>query len=450
MLSILIVEDDPRSRASLELQLADAGYAATGVGSAEEALELLSSSPRPDAIILDVRLPGVSGVELARRLRDRGELPATVVVSGESSISDAVQALKFGVYDFIEKPVATARLLHSLQNALEHSALRREVTSLRLAEECPILGSSPSIAALLDRLRRAAPTEAGILVCGESGTGKELVADLIHRLSPRSAGPLVKVNCAALPAPLVEAELFGHRKGAFTDARTDRAGVFEQAHGGTLFLDEIGDMEYALQSRLLRVLEDGRVRRIGATDEREVDVRVVAATHQDLREAIRDGRFREDLFYRLSPLVLDVPPLRRRPGDVALLFRHYLDDSCRRNQLPNRRVEPEAIRRLEAHSWPGNVRELKNLCEQLVILGGESIRSADVDSALVETEAPPEHRDDPPRRTLREHRRDAERVYIERVLRHTRGNVSAAARILGVNRSHLHKKVEDLGIERED
>jgi len=333
MSRVLIVEDDAKIRANLLFQLRDEGYAPTALESAEAALHALGNGGgRPDLLLLDVRLPGISGLELVRRLAAAESLPPTVIISGEASISETVEALKLGVHDFIEKPFSKERLLRSMRNTLEHTALRREVAELRseLASGSELLGDSPAMAELRDKIARAAPTDARILIRGESGTGKELVADALHRHSHRAGKPFIKINCAAIPPHLVEDELFGHARGAFTDARQAKPGLFEEADGGTLFLDEVGDMEYPLQSRLLRVLEDGRVRRIGDTQDREVDVRVVAATHCDLEEAMQRGEFREDLYFRLAHLPIEVPPLRERPEDVRLLFDFFLQHFVRR------------------------------------------------------------------------------------------------------------------------
>ena len=295
MTTILVVEDDPKIRANLLFQLREKGYEPRAVEDAESALEILQEgSLAPDLLLSDVRLPGLSGVDLVRRLAGNDILPPTIIVSGEASISETVEAVKLGVHDFIEKPFSKERLFQSIRNTLENAALRREVADLRseLDGEQAILGESPGMVKLRELIARAAPTDARVLIRGESGTGKELVASALHRQSSRARGPFIKINCAAIPSHLIEDELFGHARGAFTDARNAKAGLFEEAHGGTLFLDEIGDMEYSLQSRLLRVLEDGRVRRIGETKDREVDVRVLAATHCDLEKAVQESEFR--------------------------------------------------------------------------------------------------------------------------------------------------------------
>ncbi|MEM9598897.1 MAG: sigma-54 dependent transcriptional regulator, partial [Acidobacteriota bacterium] len=461
MSQVLIVEDDAKIRANLLFQLREQGFAPSAVESAEAALGQLDAGPAPDLLLSDVRLPGMSGVDLVRTLADRGTLPPTIIVSGEASISETVAALKLGVHDFIEKPFSRERLVQSIRNTLDHAALRREVADLRseLDVASEILGDSPGIVDLRDKIQKAARTDARVLILGESGTGKELVAAALHRESPRREGPFIKINCAAIPDHLIEDELFGHVKGAFTDARAAKPGLFEEADSGTLFLDEIGDMDYALQSRLLRVLEDGRVRRIGDTKDRQVDVRVVAATHQDLEAAARDGKFREDLYFRLAALPIDVPPLRARGGDVRRLFEHFLGHFGRRHRVRPKQVEDDVWSAVETYPWPGNVRELRNICERLVVFGGDPITADQLPSQVFEGDG------DAPDGgqaetglvrlsqsrtplTLRQFKTQCEKEYIESVLQRTGWNVAAAARLLDIQRTYLHQKTAALGIRR--
>jgi DNA-binding NtrC family response regulator len=454
MSRVLIVEDDAKIRANLLFLLRDEGYAPTALESAEAALSALGNGGgRPDLLLLDVRLPGLSGLDLVRRLAAAESLPPTVIISGEASISETVEALKLGVHDFIEKPFSKERLLRSIRNTLEHTALRREVAELRSElGGGKILGDSPAMAALREKIARAAPTDARILIRGESGTGKELVADALHRASRRAARPFIKINCAAIPPHLVEDELFGHARGAFTDARAAKPGLFEEADGGTLFLDEIGDMEYPLQSRLLRVLEDGRVRRIGETQEREVDVRVVAATHCDLEDAVQRGEFREDLYFRLAHLPIEVPPLRERPEDVRLLFDVFLQHYVRRHRTRALGVEPDVYPVLERYPWMGNVRELRNLCERLVIFGSDPLTVDELPSPFFAGHGGPEtglvRLGALPTMTLRDFKAQCEKEYVESVLRRTRWNVAAAARLLEIQRTYLHQKIASLGLRR--
>ncbi|MCP3958500.1 MAG: sigma-54-dependent Fis family transcriptional regulator [bacterium] len=461
MSSVLIVEDDAKIRANLLFQLREAGHSTTTFESAEAAREQLENSGKatPDLLLLDVRLPGMSGIELARRLAEAGRLPPTIIISGEASITETVDALRLGVHDFVEKPFSRERLMQSIRNTLEHTALRREVAALRseLAGETTILGTSEPMDRLRELIARAAPTDARILIRGESGTGKELVADALHRSSPRREKPFIKINCAAIPTHLVEDELFGHVRGAFTDARNAKAGLFEEADGGTLFLDEIGDMDYSLQSRLLRVLEDGRVRRLGDSRDREVDVRVVTATHHDLETAVREGEFREDLYFRLAHLPIEVPPLRHRGDDVRLLFAHFIESFCQRHRARQRRIEEDVFPLLERYGWPGNVRELKNVCERLVVFGGDPVSADQLPSSFFGRAATGEagapetglvRLSAKPSLSLKDFKTQCEKEYIESILLRANWNVSAAARILDIQRTYLHQKTAALGLRR--
>ena len=458
---VLIVEDDAKIRANLLFQLREAGHAPEALESAEAALARLADA-RTDLLLLDLRLPGIGGIDLVRRLAAENRLPPTIIISGEASITETVEALKLGVHDLVEKPFSRERLMQSIHNTLEHTALKREVAELRseLAGEGEILGTSPPMDKLRELIARAAPTDARILIRGESGTGKELVADALHRGSPRHEAPFIKINCAAIPTHLIEDELFGHVRGAFTGAQSAKAGLFEEADGGTLFLDEIGDMDFALQSRLLRVLEDGRVRRLGDSRDREVDVRVIAATHRDLEAAVEGGEFREDLYFRLAHLPIEIPPLRERGGDVHLLFEHFIGSFCVRHRARRRHVTGDVGPHLERYAWPGNVRELRNVCERLVIFGGDPITADQLPSSLL-GDASPDPRESGPRETgivrlgtraptlsLKDFKTQCEQEYIESLLQRTNWNVSAAARILDIQRTYLHQKIAALGLHR--
>ncbi len=448
---VILVEDDARTRATLVAELQDEGFEVEAAGSAGEARERLRDGRPTDILLIDVRLPGPSGVDLIRELAGRGELPPTIVISGEATISETVEALQLGVYDFIEKPFSRERLRTSVRNALGRTALLGELASLRsVLGESELIGRSPQMAALRDRIGSAARSGATVLVRGESGTGKELVAAALHRQGLRPQGPLIKVNCAAIAASLVEDELFGHVKGAFTDARSAKPGLFEEATGGTLVLDEIGDMEPGLQTRLLRVLEDGEVRRLGDAREIAVDVRVVATTHQDLETAVHEKRFREDLYYRLAHLGIEVPPLRERTGDVPLLAAHFVELACRQHRMRPKGLDPEALACLEGHAWPGNVRELKHTCERAVVFGGDPITPLDL--GLVA--APPTHGAGVLRLSaveslsLKDLKAVCEREFILYVVEQEDWNLAASARRLGLQRTYLHAKLSALGIVR--
>jgi two-component system nitrogen regulation response regulator NtrX len=450
---VAIVEDDEKILGNLLLQLRDEGFGATGFRTAEDARDALADATQiaPDLLLLDVRLPGMSGVELVRLLGD--SLPPTIVISGEASISETVEALHLGVHDFIEKPFTRERLLQSVRNCLRQAELACELEQLRgNVRDTSILGRSPAMDVLRRDIERVARTNARVMIRGESGTGKELVANAIHQLSGRRNAPFVKINCAAIPKHLVEDELFGHVRGAFTDAKTAKRGLFEEANGGTLFLDEIGDMDYTLQSRLLRVLEDGIVRRVGDTADRRVDVRVLAATNGDIEAMIACREFREDLYFRLAAIPLTLPPLRERREDIPLLFAHYLQHFCRRHQRPQLTMAPDAMHHIVAYAWPGNVRELRNVCERLSVFGTDPVTVDQLPSTMLSVTAPPPS--DLPAATfasaipLREFRSRVERDYIEAVLKRTNWNFTRAAELLQIQRTYLHQKVASLGIVR--
>jgi two-component system nitrogen regulation response regulator NtrX len=458
MSEILLIEDDELLRASLTLTLGGEGYAVHAVATLGEARRRLGQRAWPGMLLLDVRLgEDESGVDLVRELSQQQRLPPTIVVSGAATIAETVEALRLGVFDFLEKPVSKERLLQSVHNALEHARLETRVLDLegRLVPERELLGASAAMCALREQIARVAPTEARVLISGESGTGKELVADQLHRQSRRRAAPFVKLNCAALPTPLVEAELFGHTRGAFTDARNARAGLFEDASGGTLLLDEIGDMDLAVQARLLRVLEDGRVRRLGETSERQVDVRVLASTHRNLEEQVEAGRFRADLLFRLAHVPLVVPPLRERPGDIPLLVHHFVGVLSARHRVRLKQIRDEVFPPLVAYRWPGNVRELRAVCERLVVLGADPLTADQLPAEVFLPGAAEEGSWLRPARLtsraivpFRSFKAECEREYIEAVLQRCGWSVAEAARVLGLQRTYLHAKVVALGIAR--
>ncbi|HVE71809.1 MAG TPA: sigma-54 dependent transcriptional regulator [Thermoanaerobaculia bacterium] len=449
---ILIIEDDEKIAANMTLRLREEGYGVVHARTAEEGVAYLRDSERvqPDMLLIDVRLPGMSGIDLVRTLGEA--MPPAIVISGEASMNETVEAIRLGVHDFIDKPFSRERLIKSVRNCLETAALRRQVGELRSRDQ-QILGTSDAIRTLREAIGKVAPTETRILIRGESGTGKELVASAIHRMSRRTSRPFIKLNCAAIPSHLIEDELFGHARGAFTDAKTAKRGLFEEADGGTLFLDEIGDMEPALQSRLLRVLEDGRVRRIGENSDRAVNVRVLAATHRDLETMAREGRFREDLFFRLSTVPIDVPPLRERRDDVPLLFATFLQQFCTRNGRVPLSIEREVLAALAAYDWPGNVRELKNVAERLSVFGADPITLEQLPTSVLTRRAEAESGivrigETAPVMPLRAFKAQCEKEYLEAVLRRTNWNVTKAAELLEIQRTHLHEKMTSLGIVR--
>jgi two-component system, NtrC family, nitrogen regulation response regulator NtrX len=449
---ILLVEDDEKISANVTLRLREEGYGVVAFRNAEEALVHLRNAQevQPDMALVDVRLPGMSGIDLIRILGEA--MPPTIVISGDASMAETVEALRLGVRDFIDKPFSRERMLKSVRNCLDDASLRRQLHELRSRDQ-QMIGRSRALQAIRDVVEKVAPTEARVLIRGESGTGKELVASAIHRLSHRARQPFIRLNCAAIPQNLIEDELFGHARGAFTDAKAAKRGLFEEAHGGTLFLDEIGDMDLALQARLLRVLEDGRVRRVGESTDRPVNVRVLAATHQSLEDLTKEGRFREDLFFRISTVPIVVPPLRDRAEDIPLLFTSFLQHFSSRNQRGTLSVDPAVMKVLSAFQWPGNVRELRNVAEWLSVFGTDPITPEQLPTSIVTgggmTEGGlvriPETAQLIP---LREFRTQCEKEYIETALRRTNWNVSRAAELLGIQRTYLHEKLTALGISR--
>lgn len=446
MARILVVDDDKAVGESLRSILQYEKHEVELAPGGKEALAFLEKSPF-ELVLLDVRMPGMDGFEALERIRKVAPAAAVIMISAHANIPQAVEAAKKGAFDFLEKPLDRERLLLVVRNALEHCQLLEENRALRqnLVSANPILGNSPALRALVEEIRRVARSEARVLIYGENGSGKELVARAIHQLSPRASRPFVAVNCAALPGELVESELFGHEEGAFTGAKSRRAGRFEQAHGGTLFLDEVGDMSLPAQAKVLRVLEEGTVQRLGAARGVNVDVRVLSATNKNLEEAIKKKEFRDDLYFRLNVFPLRVPPLRERQEDIALLGAHFLEESCRRDGLPPKRLGAEAIESLQKHAWPGNVRELRHLMERLAIaLDAEEIRGSDVTRVL----GGPSQFLDPFRecKTLDEFRRATERAFLETRLKANQWNISKTAQELDITRSQLYEKMDKLGL----
>ncbi len=440
-LNVLLVDDDARIRSTLRGVLEDEGHAVAEAPGAAQALEALEGRSF-DAVLLDVNMPGMGGLDALVTIREMAPSTGVIMVSGEGTIATAVQALKRGAFDFIEKPVDPEHLLHVLAQAAQLTEMRRS-SPPGGDEDFGILGESAAIAALLADIRRVAPAQAKVLITGENGSGKDLVAEAIHRLSRRADKPFVKLNCAAIPKDLVESELFGHEKGAFTGALQRKVGRLERADHGTLFLDEIGDLSAESQAKLLRALETGEVDRIGATDTITVDVRILSATNKDLGEAMESGEFRRDLFYRLNGVPLHVPPLRERRSDVPLLANHFLARACAAEGRPSKGLTPEALAVLEEYRWPGNVRELRNLMERAAILvEGPEVRAEDLAAWL---EAGPTTEESSGLRGEIE-RREGEA--IRRALEQAGWNVTQAAAGLGIDRTNLHRKMRKYGIAR--
>ena len=449
---ILVVDDEQGIRAALAQLLEFEGYETRAAANAVDALTEYQRF-KPDLVFMDVKMAGIDGLEALKRLREIDPRAIVVMISGHGTIQTAVDATQLGAYDFLEKPLDTDRILVTLRNALAHLELRDENQALRsqVQSRFEIVGASYAIKALTDRIEKVAGTPARVLITGENGTGKELVARAIHTQSPRAKKPLVEVNCAAIPSELIESELFGHMKGSFTGAVTDRAGKFEQADGGTLFLDEIGDMSQSAQAKVLRVLQDGVVTRIGGSRAVSVDVRVLAATNKKLEDEIAAGRFREDLYYRLNVVPLHVPPLRERREDIPSLVAHFVSQLSEREGVAPRSFEPAAVEALAMMDWPGNVRELRNTVERLLILAaGPRVSVADVERLVGRKQAEPGGLGALAScRTFEEFKDAAERAFLLVKLREYDWNVSETARALDMPRSNLYKKIERYALVRE-
>src|SRR5580658_3351022 len=439
---ILIVDDEENIGRSLRLILEREGYAITTCLNVAEAK---AHSQRADAYLIDVRLPDGSGIDLVRWMKANAVDSPILMISGHGTIADAVEATRAGAFDFLEKPLSREKVLVSLKNALEDTKLREENRRLReMVGGARMIGGSAAFDRVLDQATMAARSDARVLVEGESGTGKELLAAHIHAESPFAAGPFVKVNCAAIPTELIESELFGHEKGAFTGATSARRGKFELADGGTLFLDEAGDLHASSQAKLLRVLQEGEFHRVGGEQPIRVSVRVIAATNRDLSELVAQQKFREDLYYRLCVVPVRVPALRERREDIFPLAEYFLAEFYARNNFRSKTFEPAAVEALEQYAWPGNIRELRNVVERMAILArGDAIEAGSVPSEIRFSKT------SPPRSNLRETRESAERDHILRALQDSDWNVSGAARALGMERTNLHKRIRALGIERE-
>jgi two-component system nitrogen regulation response regulator NtrX len=480
---VLVIDDDAAIRDSLRMILEYEGFECVLAPTGQDGLAAVERDA-PDLVFLDIKMPGMDGLEVLDRIRGVNDILPVVMISGHGTVSTAVDATKRGAFDFIEKPLESERILVTLRNALDRSRLSDENRSLRRAAELrhEIVGASPALEQVMEAIRRAAPTNATVLILGESGVGKELVARAIHRNSQRSRERFVQVNCAAIPEELIESELFGHEKGSFTGATERQVGKFEQADRGTIFLDEVGDMSARTQAKVLRVLQEGEVERIGSARTLKVDVRVIAATNKDLEAEIEKGTFREDVFFRLSVIPVHVPPLRERPEDVPLLVRHFSDQFGRESNFRPKRFTTAALEAMQRHRWKGNVRELRNAVERLMIMApGETIdlphlrdvlRLEPTDARLVAaartpvTGAPVAPEPVPAGETaggdgatgagdrgkpgtLREFKESAERAFLVDKLREHQWNISRTAEVIGTPRSNLYKKLEQYGISQE-
>lgn len=442
---VLVIDDEPAVRDALRQVIEYEGLEVQLAGSGAEGL-LLFPEFRPHVVVLDVKMAGLDGLEVLSQLKASDAGAAVVMISGHGTIAHAVQATQRGAFDFLEKPLDSDRLIVTLRNALATVALTGENERLRSAIDTkyPMIGSSAALRAVRDLIIRVGPTDSRVLITGENGTGKELVARAIHEASPRRERAFIEVNCAAIPNELIESELFGHLKGSFTGAVADRPGKFELADGGTLFLDEVGDMSLSAQAKVLRVLQEGVVTRIGGSRPQQVDVRVLAATNKVVAEEIAEGRFREDLYYRLNVVPILVPSIRQRRDDIPELIAHFVEQLAGRGGIPVRTFTSEAIEKLRNRTWPGNVREIRNAIERLLILAkGNAVTGHDVER-LIPTMAVPVDENAGLGRSLV----DAERAQIVQALEKYDWNIAETARALAMQRSNLYKKIEKYQINR--
>ncbi len=453
---ILVVDDEEDIRSSLRMILEYEGMEMVEAASGPECFDRVASYD-PDAVLLDIKMPHMDGLEVLAALQEKEVRAPVVMISGHGTISTAVEATRLGAFDFMEKPLERDRVLLVIRNALEQHRLKSENADLRQSreEKFRMVGSSSSLKTIQDAIVRAAPTKAAVLITGESGSGKELAARAIHRNSTRAGRPFIRVNCAAIPEELIESELFGHVKGSFTGAVKDQVGKFVQADQGTLFLDEIGDMSLKTQSKVLRVLQDGEVEPVGAARSLTVDVRVIAATNKDLAEEIREGRFREDLYFRLNVIPIVIPPLRERKEDIPELVAWFTDTFCRENNFRCKTFTDAALRVLGELPWQGNIRELRNAVERLLIMTpGDPIDAPDIPAGLGAGLAAPgsagpgqlvlESRG----QSLQEFKEAAEKRFLEARLQENNGNVAATAKAIKTPRSNLYKKLEAYDLQR--
>src|SRR3954451_7062056 len=458
---ILVIDDEAEIRRSVRIILEYEGYDVQEAPSGPEGVALTEREP-PDLVFLDIKMGGMDGLEALQKIRQHNEALPVVIISGHGTVSTAVEATKLGAFDFIEKPLASERILVTIRNALDQGRLRDENRSLKRAVEArhQMVGESPALRQVWDAIKRAAPTNATVLLLGESGSGKELVARSIHRNSLRSRERFVQVNCAAIPEELIESELFGHEKGSFTGATEKQLGKFEQADRGTIFLDEVGDMSAKTQAKVLRVLQEGEVERLGSARTIKVDVRVIAATNKNLEEEIEKGHFRDDLYFRLAVIPIYVPPLRERPEDIPPLVRHFMEHFSREGNQRQKRITPAALEALQRYRWKGNIRELRNTVERVIIMtGSDTIDVSDLPDNVwtpsAASASTPRANDipaipgDPKAGTLREFKDNAERAFLVAKLRESGWNISKTAEVIDTPRSNLYKKLEQYQISQE-
>ncbi len=444
---VLVVDDERNIRSTLKMVLQAEGFVVDLAADGNEAEKFFALTP-PDVVLLDVRLPGRNGLELLSQWKVQNATTPIILMSGEATLTEALDGLKIGAYDFLEKPLLQPRVINAVSRALE----KRSLTEGAIQSEDRIIGASAPLKALLADVAKLAPLKTRVLITGESGTGKDLIARAIHQLSARTKKRFVKINCAAIPSELIESELFGHVKGAFTGAVAARKGHFETANGGTLFLDEVGELSASAQAKILRALQNGEITPVGSDLTIKVDVRVVSATNRDLKTEVELGNFREDLYYRLAVVTLECPPLRQRSDDIALITRHLSEIIRHENGLGLKTFAPDVMHALRAYPWPGNIRELRNAIERLMILSGPVIGLEHLPQEIALGKAPGRATGTAVQefkpKTWEAFKSESEREYLIQTLRHCQGSISEAARVLAVERTTIHKWLKQLQIEK--
>lgn len=448
MARVLVIDDEENIRKTLTEILADEGHEIIVAQDGDRGLAALADMP--DVVLLDLQLPRKDGLVVLQEIKDRKALCEVIVISGHGTIESAVKAIKLGAYHFLQKPLAMIEVKQTVKHASETKLQRDELLSWRSNEEnrYQMIGKSAALERVRQQVQKVGPSAGRVLITGESGTGKEVIAYWIHRFSNRSIGPFIKINCAAIPQNLIESELFGHEKGAFTGALGQKKGKFEMAHGGTILLDEIGDMDAATQTKVLRVIQEGEFERVGGEKTIRVDVRVLAATHRNLQKMIEEGRFREDLYYRLNVIPIQIPSLSERIEDIPLLAQHFLLCFCRENGGQPRRFSPDALAFLAGQKYPGNIRQLKNIVERLAILSDSVEIGVPAAGAMVETKSDVLAELVMRGRPLQQAQSELECAYVKTQLELNGWNIAKTAEILGIQRTNLHRKIKQLGIER--
>lgn len=448
--NILIADDEENIRLPSQEILEEEGYNIFLAKNGFETIDSLRNN-NIDLILLDLRMPGVDGIDIMRKIYKKKNAPEVIVITGQGTIQDAVQATKLGAYDFLEKPLQPDRILITVKNCLKQRSLSRENIKLRdmLNGSIELYDNSLCMKELDKKIKKIAATDCRVMINGETGSGKELIAKRIHRESNRSEGPFIEVNCSAIPRELIESELFGHIKGSFTGAYQDKKGKFEQAHKGIIFLDEVGDMDLQAQAKVLRVLENGEVTRVGSVVTKKVDIRVISASNKNLKEEIEKGNFREDLYFRLNVANLTVPPLRERKEDIALLAEYFIKYFSQKDNTFPKKLSKESIQKLTEYHWPGNVRELKNLIEKLVVMSSSEVIDLWELDMIWEKEKRTIHKN-PHWQNLKSYKKAKhyfEREYLIQALKRNQGNIQKTAKEIGINRSHLHEKIRLLDID---